>query len=244
MQSLGQAPYAPPANVIGIIRRFRERSLPESIDVDFLKDVGIPGGNAHRTLAALRFLGLVDEAGAPTAKFESLQIATEDEYRQILQGILRSSYQEAFRVIDPSKDSMMTIDNHFRRYEPISQRKRMVLLFLGLCNEASIPTLDKPRERGTKRPIAGPRKPATATAVPTRAVGTARPDDQIVGTAAPSVTYLRRQYIAALIERLRQTPEGDTELSPDLLDRIERLLQAEGRSEVTPETGMQGPEAL
>lgn len=242
MQSLGQAPYAPPANVIGIIRRFRERSLPESIDVNFLKDVGIPGGNAHRTLAALRFLGLVDDAGTPTPKFESLQIATEDEYRQILEGILRSSYQEAFRVIDPSKDSIMTIDNHFRRYEPISQRKRMVLLFLGLCNEAGIPTLDKPRERGTKRPIAGPRKAATATGVPTRAVGAARSDDQILGTATPSVTYLRRQYIAALIERVRQTSESDTELSAELLDRIERLLQAEDWSEATPERGTEDVE--
>ena len=38
--------------------------------------------------------------------------------------------------------------NAFQRYTPRSQHNRQVMLFLGLCREAWIPTLDVPRRRG------------------------------------------------------------------------------------------------
>src|SRR3990167_4468206 len=39
-------PYAAPANIISVLQRLRSRKLPEVVDVDYLRDAGIPDGDA------------------------------------------------------------------------------------------------------------------------------------------------------------------------------------------------------
>jgi Family of unknown function (DUF5343) len=219
----GSAPYAPPANVIGIVRRYRERNLPPEFDARLLGEIGVPVGNIHRTLAALKFLGLIHEGGVPTAAFESLQSATDSDYLSILSGLIKNAYEETFKVIDPSRDSAFVIDNHFRRYNPKSQRKRMVMLFLALCREAGLPTNDAPRQRGTKHSIEGtlPHKPRAQIGRPdtVRVSSGATVQEHTMANLVPSVAVLKRQYLAALIEKVKHE-----DANPDLLDRIEKLL--------------------
>ena len=50
------APYAPFGCVIAIIRRLRERGLPETLTIQEITRVGVSEGNASRTLQALKFL--------------------------------------------------------------------------------------------------------------------------------------------------------------------------------------------
>jgi hypothetical protein len=226
------APYAPPSNVIAIIRRFRERNLPEEIDVDLLLDVGISKGNVHRTLAALQFLGLIAEDGMPLSAFHSVQIATDEEYVNILQGLVQTAYNDVFQIVDPGKDSQAVIDNHFRRYQPTSQRSRMVTLFLALCREAGIPTLDAPRERSIRAGGAATARVARAS-VQRRAVSKASNAKSFDSPATMpsvqsySVSNLRAAYIAALIEGVRQSAAKGQSPDIDLLNRIERLMAEE-----------------
>ena len=229
------APYAPPSNVIALIRRYRERNLPDVVDIELLQDVNIPKGNVHRTLAALEFLGLLSADGFPTSAFHSIQISTDEEYRQILEGLVRSAYREVFQIIDPVKDSQSVIDNHFRRYQPTSQRSRMVTLFLALCREAGVATLDVPRERSSKAAPSSQRGKASQTRPKSTTDAT---NGQTVRSPAasqpmtiPSMTELRRTYIAALIEQIRQPGALNQEMATELLERIERLLAEAGSLE-------------
>ena len=48
------APYAPVHNVLTVIRRLRERGLPDPLTIQELERIGIPAGNAPRTLETTR----------------------------------------------------------------------------------------------------------------------------------------------------------------------------------------------
>lgn len=145
-----KGPYAPAQNVLAVIRRMRERGLPEQVDGTALAVIGIPAGNQPRTLAALKFLQLVnEETGLRTPAFDHLGQASTDEYPGALAAVLRKAYAAVFEVVDPAKDDEGRIDDAFRRYEPAAQRGRMVTLFLALCSEAGlrVPQAETPPRR-------------------------------------------------------------------------------------------------
>jgi hypothetical protein len=89
-------PYAYPNAVLGLIQRYRERALPEPITPTTLRPFGISAGNAPRTLSALRFLGLIDDAGRPTESFVQLRGASAEEYPATLAEIVRAAYRPVF----------------------------------------------------------------------------------------------------------------------------------------------------
>jgi len=132
------APYAPVKNVLAIITRLRERGLPDQLGTQELTSIGIPAGNVPRTLAALRFLGLLDNEGQREPAFERLRRATSEEYPAVLAEILRSAYAPVFTIVDPAQDDEVAVQDAFRQYEPQAQRGRMVTLFLSLCREAGL----------------------------------------------------------------------------------------------------------
>jgi hypothetical protein len=134
----GTAPYAPVDNVLAVIRRLRDRGLPEALSVPELVRLGIPEGNAGRTLRTLRFLGLVDDEGHCTALFEGLGRASTSEYPEVFGNILREAYEDIFVIVDPADTNPTQLEDAFRHYEPQAQRERMVRLFVGLCREAGL----------------------------------------------------------------------------------------------------------
>ncbi len=151
MDELGRTanrPYPPPSNVLDVLQRLRSRNLPDRVDADYLRDAGIPDGSIGRTVFALDFLGLVED-GLPTPALRAIGTSTDEEYREILAGLVRDRYREVFNVVDPADDSQERIVNVFRRYMPASQRSRMVTFFLGMCREAGIPVREAPRKRAS-----------------------------------------------------------------------------------------------
>jgi hypothetical protein len=133
----GTAPYAPAENVLAVIRRFREKGLPEVLNTQELVRLGVAEGNTTRTLRALRFLGLLDMDGRRTPIFDRLARASTMEYPQLLGEILREAYKDVFTIVDPADTNAIELDDAFRNYEPQAQRDRMVRLFVGLCREAN-----------------------------------------------------------------------------------------------------------
>lgn len=134
----GTAPYAPADNVLVVIRRLRERGLPEILSTQELGRLGIPDGNTTRTLRTLRFLGLIDNEGQRTSTFNRLGRASTSEYPELLGEVLREAYQDVFKIVDPANSASTDIVDAFRHYQPQAQRERMVRLFMGLCREAGI----------------------------------------------------------------------------------------------------------
>ncbi len=191
-------PYPPTSNVIGVLHRLRSRNLPERIDIDYLRDAGIPEGSIHRVAFALRFLGLIKN-DMPTSALRTISTSTDEEYRDILSNLVREAYREVFEIVDPAEDSPERIVNVFRRYAPASQRQRMVMFFLGMCREAGIPTLDAPRQRATNdtsTPKMVKAKVSRSTSSTTRSKGSSpfrslSPGDEVSGIP-PALAMLVR----------------------------------------------------
>ena len=140
-------PYASPSNVVALINRFRTRNLPEIVDSDFVRSCGFSDAVISRIILALRFLQLIDEYGTPTDTLRALARSPEEEFRSLLEQVIRNAYHVELLVVDPVQDTQLQILDAFRRYEPASQHKRMVMLFLQLCREAGMEVYDSPRQR-------------------------------------------------------------------------------------------------
>jgi hypothetical protein len=178
------APYAPTKSVMMPISRYRDRGLNWPLTTESLEHIGVPDSMTPRTLQAIKFLGLIDEAGQPTESFERIKRASTDEYHAQLAEVIRAAYLPVFSIVNPGQDGDVAIADAFRRYEPSNQREKMVALFRGLCMEAGI-TTSKPRQRG------GGRKP--------RPEGSAK-----VSTGKPSSPTPPRRADAATRRRTRQ----------------------------------------
>ena len=131
-------PYAPTEPVLRVIRRLRDRGVPDPINRQALPSLGIAEGNADRVEKALSFLGLIDEEGHKTASFERLGKASTEEFPGVLAEVVRSAYAPILTIVNPGEDSDIAINDAFRPYSPAGQRPRMVALFLGLCREAGM----------------------------------------------------------------------------------------------------------
>src|SRR5438034_964097 len=111
------APYAPVSNVLSLVRRFRERGLPDALNSQELLRLGIPVGSTGRTLQALRFLGLVDDEGHRTPQFDSLRLASDPEYPAALADVVRTAYAEVLTYIgDPATAKDGQLRDAFRPY--------------------------------------------------------------------------------------------------------------------------------
>lgn len=158
------APYGPPAAVVGLIRGFRDRGLAVPITADVLLRAGVSESLVPRTLSSLEGLDLINDKGMPTPQFEGLRRATTDEFQPLLAETIRAAYAEVFQFVDPAKDGVERVSDAFRSFNPVGQRRRMVTLFIGLCQAAGIipeGTARKQAAPQVKRPIARPGPVAT-----------------------------------------------------------------------------------
>ncbi len=131
-------PYAFTGNVLDILRRLREASLPNVIDATVVVRIGVSEGNAHRTVAALKFLDLIDDEGKQTEPMQNLAKASTEEYPSVLGNIIHNAYSEIFQIVNPETTSEVQVMDTFRGREPKSQWKQMGNLFIGLCQEAGL----------------------------------------------------------------------------------------------------------
>jgi hypothetical protein len=130
------APYAPPATVLAVIRHHRKRDVPERISTATLQQIGVTESLIPRTVAALKFLGLVQDDLTTTEKFRSLRYAKDDDYEDTLGRILDDVYEDVLKVIELPTATEQEIENAFIPFSPGGQRQRMITLFLALANEA------------------------------------------------------------------------------------------------------------
>jgi len=157
------APYAPLAPLVALIRRRREKGLPEVLNSEKLAQLGISEGNISRILQALRFLNLIDEDGHQTEWFSRIARAKEQEYQGILAEIIKGAYHDVFTIIDdPNLATDIELNDAFRFYQPQSQRSRMILLFRGLCQEAGLIAGGPPTTRKRARTTT-PSKPLSSS---------------------------------------------------------------------------------
>lgn len=195
------APYAPIKNVLSVINHRRDHGLPAYLTKMALQSIGVPEGNSARTLAALRFLGLVDIEGEQTEAFHRLGRANQEEFPAVLAEILHNSYRPVFLLLDPSSSTDVKIHDTFRQYGPDRQRHRMVRLFLGLCRAAAIISESSTKRAGT--PSSHLRHAAargTDTLIPTVSGRPAR--DLVSGDHTDSPKALDYRLLSSVLEQL------------------------------------------
>ncbi len=181
--------------------------MPSIITRDLLKTVGISENIIPRVFATLRFLDLVTERDEPTDVLRGLAGSTEDEYRQLLEKTVRKAYADDFERIDPGTDAQDRVMNAFQRYTPRSQHSRQVMLFLGLCREAWIPTIDVPRRRGMRgKP---PSQASAGRAVSSRSPQTTAPAPKATPLPQQDVEQLSTQFLGITLADAAHMPEDD-----------------------------------
>src|ERR1700730_19221675 len=94
------APYSPGGTILEVLDRYRSRGLPTPITPDVLSRAGIAQTLIPRVLQSLQSLDLIDDKGAPTATFEGLRRAPENEYRKRLEEWLKGTYADVFSFVD------------------------------------------------------------------------------------------------------------------------------------------------
>jgi len=157
-------PYGPVANLKTIFNTWRDRSMPEQVDKDWLERIGISPHLTAKNLHALRFLGLIDDLGFATPVAGRLRVASAEEYPSVLEEIIRKAYRFVFEIRDPAVDARNRIEDPFRKEMPQAQRSRMVALFLGLCQLALMPLKEAPPTRAPRDGKQAPRKPREMSA--------------------------------------------------------------------------------
>lgn len=170
------APYAPPATVIDVVERYRERGLQTPITTEVLERAGVSQSLSQRTMQALRLLDFIEADGTPSTELEQLSRAPAEEWQQGLRDLLTTAYAEVWSFTDPAKDDIQRVRDAFRPFNPRGQQERMVTLFLGLCEWAGIdvsaaasskkkaPAAESARTKpsnGRQVPAASPQRPAS-----------------------------------------------------------------------------------
>ena len=144
---LPKVPYAPASAVLKCIDQFREGGFRGELTSRALVEAGVARGNVPRTVAALKFLGLVNDQVRPTNLSTELGSLPQAEYRSLLARMVKTSYQEVFERVDPATSTRTALLEAFRIFDPLKRRQEMVTLFQSLCRESGIIAGPRPTRR-------------------------------------------------------------------------------------------------
>jgi hypothetical protein len=196
LMSNSNAPYAPAATVVNLLKRFRDKGLAIPVTAEVLIRAGVAESLVQRTLQALQLLELISEDGQATEVLKKIRAVPEKEYKATLAAWIKQVYAEVFAFADPATEDETEVRDAFRTYLPHAQQDRMVKLFMALCAEAGLAPESKKAE-------AKPRirsSPSTTTPKPNARRTTPTPGTQDVlrpGTLPPE--------LAGLMARLPQS---------------------------------------
>lgn len=150
-------PYLSFSTVKNFMDSFKEAGVPDRIDRTLLS--GQSGTTQTYLLAALRFLGFIDEAGAPTLRMSKWHLNLEVE-KEVYAEAIRESYSFLF---DGSFRLEAATEGQIR--EKMKERdiqgdtaRKAITFFVNACNFAGIPI--SPHLKGTRTvaSIAGPKR--------------------------------------------------------------------------------------
>lgn len=133
-------PYAPLKGVRDFFEKVASKAPPTRVDRSYLASIGVAASNEQHLIAALKFLGLIDEGGRPAKSFDVLYLRGP-ERRRAMQNLLRQAYPSLFSgELELGTVSRAEIHDHFvRRFQMHGQMARKAsALFVLLCTLGGI----------------------------------------------------------------------------------------------------------
>lgn len=221
-------PYVAAGTLWEFFNKLKFVATPQHLDAKEIEEYGIPKHWSYHLLSALKFLNLVEKNGKTTPALQSLQMRGE-EFEHNLEEVVRNAYAELFSKVDPARDNRANIVNFFMKHYGTSPSgaEKATTLFLDLCGEAGIPTLqEKPSKIPKVKPTSTPSRPRVKT-------GATKTEEREVRTVVPG-DDLKNIYLNKLIEQISppdtagkdaEAIKAEAEMRKAELDRIEKLLE-------------------
>lgn len=151
-----KAPYAPVSALEEFLEKIPNVTVPSRVDRAFLQKLSVARGNEWALLSSLKFLGIINQQGAPTAAYRSL-LSTESRT-----GTLRRLVEKAYSpLFELGGLNMSTGDlvNYFRVASSPSQARNAARFFRSVSELAGVDSEPK---------IAGPGVGAAPASRPSR----------------------------------------------------------------------------
>lgn len=151
-------PYIPYKTFNNFINGLRETGIPQQIDKSVLRSMS--GAMQSATIAALKFLNLIDASAKPTQKMTQLVDASVENYSSTLKNILTESYDFLFEDNFNLEQATGTqVENKFKNSGVSgSTVTKCIAFFLTASKEAKIKVSGHVRPPPLARVI-GQRKP-------------------------------------------------------------------------------------
>ena len=112
---------------------------PSHIDISLLKKLGMAKGKEGLAIQALRFLGVIDDAGIPTNEFDNLK----RDYQPTLKRLVQEKYSDLLSLLPLSKANQMRLVSYFGN--PVETAEYQAKLFVWFCEQSGIelPNVEK-----------------------------------------------------------------------------------------------------
>lgn len=196
------APYAPAASIVNLLKRFREKGLAFPVTGDVLIRAGVADSLVQRTLQSLQLLELIDDKGEASEVLKKIRAVPEKEYQATLAAWIKQVYADVFAFADPATGDETEVRDAFRSYLPHGQQDRMVKLFMALCAEAGLAPESKKAEAKPRVRTAAVRPAAPSTVAAKPAARRAMSLDQAGGEMLRAASL--PPELAGLMSRLPQ----------------------------------------
>ena len=105
---------------------------PSPINIELFKKLDMAKGKEGLAVQALKFIGIIDDAGIPTDDFDNLK----KDYQSTLKRLIQASYSELFGLIPPKLANQARLVKFFG--EPVETAEYQAKLFVWFCKQAGI----------------------------------------------------------------------------------------------------------
>lgn len=108
---------------------------PDIVNAATLSTLGVAPSKESNVVSALKFLGILDDAGRPSNEFDSLRT----DFEGSLARLVKRSYSRLFKTIPTNRMTQQTLVKFFMQNgyaEDTAEYQGM--LFVGLCNDSGL----------------------------------------------------------------------------------------------------------
>lgn len=147
---MAEFPYTTvPGKIKSLMIKIREVAVPQKVTGQWLKTVGFKSSNDASLIGILKFIGLIDSSGSPTARWTEYR---GSKHKQILGKAIQDGYKDLFAVYtDANQRSQAELDHVFSTNSSGGKQvvAKTLATFRALVEQGEFAKTDEQGELGT-----------------------------------------------------------------------------------------------